>query len=86
MRHLPASSRSFSLRPPHLILSTHPLPSQVSLNYHMKCEQYTHSATRSFFNFNGTAGGAAARWAKTACFLELGQPVCLRVAKGPGRS
>lgn len=29
---------------------------QVSLNYHMKCEQYTHSATRSFFNFNGTAG------------------------------
>ncbi|KAL4420802.1 hypothetical protein ABPG75_010458 [Micractinium tetrahymenae] len=29
---------------------------EVSLNYHMKCEQYTHSATRSFFNFNGTAG------------------------------
>ena len=29
---------------------------EVSLNYHMKCEQYTHSATGSFFNFNGTAG------------------------------
>ncbi|EFN51937.1 hypothetical protein CHLNCDRAFT_139598 [Chlorella variabilis] len=26
---------------------------EVSLNYHMKCEQYTHSAARSFFNFNG---------------------------------
>ncbi len=29
---------------------------EVSLNYHMKCEQVTHSATGSFFNFNGTAG------------------------------
>lgn len=29
---------------------------EVSLNFHMKCEQYTHSATGSFFNFNGTAG------------------------------
>lgn len=29
---------------------------EVSLNYHMKCEQYTHSAAGSFFNFNGTAG------------------------------
>ncbi|PSC71384.1 glycosyltransferase family 2 [Micractinium conductrix] len=29
---------------------------EVSLNYHMRCEQYTHSASRSFFNFNGTAG------------------------------
>ena len=29
---------------------------EVSLNYHMNCEQYTHSATGSFFNFNGTAG------------------------------
>lgn len=29
---------------------------EISLNYHMKCEQYTHSATGSFFNFNGTAG------------------------------
>jgi beta-mannan synthase len=29
---------------------------EVSLNYHMRCEQYTHSATGSFFNFNGTAG------------------------------
>ncbi|KAI3430675.1 hypothetical protein D9Q98_005265 [Chlorella vulgaris] len=29
---------------------------EVSLNYHMKCEQYSHSAARSFFNFNGTAG------------------------------
>jgi beta-mannan synthase len=29
---------------------------EVSLNYHMKCEQLTHSATGSFFNFNGTAG------------------------------
>jgi beta-mannan synthase len=29
---------------------------EVSLSYHMKCEQVTHSATGSFFNFNGTAG------------------------------
>jgi len=29
---------------------------EVSLNYHMRCEQYIHSATGSFFNFNGTAG------------------------------
>lgn len=29
---------------------------EVSLNYHMRCEQYTHSAMGSFFNFNGTAG------------------------------
>ena len=29
---------------------------EVGLNYHMKCEQYAHSAARSFFNFNGTAG------------------------------
>jgi len=29
---------------------------EVSLNYHMRCEQFTHSATGSFFNFNGTAG------------------------------
>lgn len=29
---------------------------EISLNYHMKCEQYTHSAYGSFFNFNGTAG------------------------------
>eukprot|EP00887_Chlorella_sp_A99_P007190 scaffold2.g7190.t1 len=29
---------------------------EISLNYHMKCEQYTHSASGSFFNFNGTAG------------------------------
>lgn len=29
---------------------------EVSLSYHMKCEQYAHSATGSFFNFNGTAG------------------------------
>jgi beta-mannan synthase len=29
---------------------------EVSLNYHMRCEQYAHSATGSFFNFNGTAG------------------------------
>lgn len=29
---------------------------EVSLNYHMKCEQYSHSAAGSFFNFNGTAG------------------------------
>lgn len=29
---------------------------EVSLNYHMCCEQYTHSAMGSFFNFNGTAG------------------------------
>ncbi len=33
-----------------------PTPQEVSLNYHMKCEQYAHSAARSFFNFNGTAG------------------------------
>lgn len=38
--------------------TTHP-PQEVSLNYHMKCEQYAHSASRSFFNFNGTAGGWA---------------------------
>lgn len=29
---------------------------EVSLNYHMCCEQYIHSAFGSFFNFNGTAG------------------------------
>ena len=29
---------------------------EISLNYHMKCEQWVHSAGHSFFNFNGTAG------------------------------
>jgi len=29
---------------------------EMSLNYHMKCEQYVHFAGGSFFNFNGTAG------------------------------
>ena len=29
---------------------------ELSLNYHMRCEQYSHSASGSFFNFNGTAG------------------------------
>ena len=45
-----------ALRLPHPCLPPAP---QVSLNYHMKCEQYTHSAARSFFNFNGTAGKGA---------------------------
>jgi beta-mannan synthase len=45
---------------------------EVGLNYHMKCEQYAHSAARSFFNFNGTAGecvSAAGPWAG----LEFGK-------------
>ncbi|CAG9466826.1 unnamed protein product [Pedinophyceae sp. YPF-701] len=29
---------------------------EVALNFHMKCEQYSNCAGRSFFNFNGTAG------------------------------
>lgn len=29
---------------------------EISLNYHMKCEQWVHFAAGSFFNFNGTAG------------------------------
>ncbi|CAD7698593.1 unnamed protein product [Ostreobium quekettii] len=29
---------------------------QISLNFHMKCEQFVHSSYGSFFNFNGTAG------------------------------
>eukprot|EP00210_Caulerpa_lentillifera_P004084 g3897.t1 len=29
---------------------------EISLNYHMKCEQWVHFASGSFFNFNGTAG------------------------------
>jgi len=29
---------------------------EISLNYHMKCEQWVHFAYGSFFNFNGTAG------------------------------
>jgi beta-mannan synthase len=40
---------------------------EVSLNYHMKCEQYTHSAYHSFFNFNGTAGV----W-RSACIADAG--------------
>ena len=34
---------------------------EIGLNYHMKAEQYTHSAVGSFFNFNGTAGELGAR-------------------------
>lgn len=40
---------------------------EVSLNYHMKCEQFTHSAYGSFFNFNGTAGV----W-RAACIHDAG--------------
>jgi len=29
---------------------------ELSLNYHVKCEQWVHFASGSFFNFNGTAG------------------------------
>ena len=29
---------------------------EISLNYHMKCEQWIHFVSGSFFNFNGTAG------------------------------
>ncbi|CAI7801671.1 unnamed protein product [Closterium sp. NIES-54] len=29
---------------------------EISLNYHLKCEQYARFATGNFFNFNGTAG------------------------------
>eukprot|EP00803_Ostreobium_quekettii_P007661 evm.model.scf_730EXC.1 EVM.evm.TU.scf_730EXC.1 scf_730EXC:15780-23573(+) len=29
---------------------------EMSLNFHMKCEQFVHSTYGSFFNFNGTAG------------------------------
>lgn len=29
---------------------------EISLNYHMKCEQWVHFASGGFFNFNGTAG------------------------------
>lgn len=29
---------------------------EISLNYHMKCEQFEHFASGGFFNFNGTAG------------------------------
>lgn len=54
-RPLPTRLPPPSCHPPTL------LPQEVSLNYHMKCEQYAHSAARSFFNFNGTAGGWAGR-------------------------
>lgn len=29
---------------------------EISLNYHIKCEQFARFATGAFFNFNGTAG------------------------------
>jgi beta-mannan synthase len=29
---------------------------EISLNYHIRCEQYARFATGAFFNFNGTAG------------------------------
>eukprot|EP00958_Prasinococcus_capsulatus_P004003 scaffold375_cov378-Prasinococcus_capsulatus_cf.AAC.8 len=29
---------------------------EISLNYHIKCEQYARFSTGNFFNFNGTAG------------------------------
>eukprot|EP00897_Mesotaenium_endlicherianum_P001014 jgi/Mesen1/10913/ME000095S10255 len=29
---------------------------EISLNYHLKCEQYSRFASGNFFNFNGTAG------------------------------
>ena len=29
---------------------------EISLNFHVKCEQFVHFAEGSFFNFNGTAG------------------------------
>ena len=50
---------------------------EVGLNYHMKCEQYAHSAARSFFNFNGTAGecsavSAAGPWAGLECGKRFG--------------
>ena len=40
---------------------------QISLNFHVKCEQYVHFALGSFFNFNGTAGV----WRK-ACIQSAG--------------
>lgn len=33
-----------------------PQAQEVSLNYHCTCEQYTHFAAGSFWNFQGTAG------------------------------
>ena len=29
---------------------------EISLNYHIRCEQYARFAAGLFFNFNGTAG------------------------------
>lgn len=29
---------------------------EISLNFHVKCEQWVHFVSGSFFNFNGTAG------------------------------
>ena len=58
-------------------------PQEVSLNYHMKCEQSAHSAARSFFNFNGTAGGLGRQegWAVGWASLPLA-----RHAQPQGRS
>lgn len=79
-----------SHRPLHLVLSCPAIfCPQVSLNYHMKCEQYTHSATRSFFNFNGTAGGpgpckrgrlpASRSWVKRLFALFKGRASCAQM-------
>ena len=35
---------------------THCRAQEISLNYHMKGEQWVHSSQGGFFNFNGTAG------------------------------
>ena len=45
---------------------------EISLNFHCKCEQFVHFATGSFFNFNGTAGGAflSSAWA-WPCMLPM---------------
>eukprot|EP01025_Chloroclados_australasicus_P025040 TRINITY_DN2505_c0_g1_i1.p1 TRINITY_DN2505_c0_g1~~TRINITY_DN2505_c0_g1_i1.p1 ORF type:complete len:527 (-),score=49.87 TRINITY_DN2505_c0_g1_i1:2452-4032(-) len=40
---------------------------EINLNFHMKCEQWTHFATGAFFNFNGTAG----IW-RRACIEDVG--------------
>ncbi|GAB4820248.1 hypothetical protein N2152v2_007294 [Parachlorella kessleri] len=37
-------------------LEGNPQAQEVSLNYHCTCEQYTHFASGSFWNFQGTAG------------------------------
>lgn len=40
---------------------------EISLNYHVKCEQWVHFASGGYFNFNGTAGV----W-RRECILDVG--------------